>query len=72
VIARMLRKARAAQLAACARHGKLGALRDGLSFIAREPPFGARLLPDAVTDWLSLLSSWVSRCFEPSMREFEL
>lgn len=54
VIARMLYKQRAFALAACAKHGRWRALREGLQFVASEPPFGARVLPDAVTTWQEL------------------
>ena len=51
VVARMLMKQRAWQLAACARHGQWEALRAGLQYMAGQPPFGARLLRDSVTSW---------------------
>ena len=53
-IARMLYKQRAVALSACARHGLWPAVRDGLRFIAQAPPFGARVLPNAVTSWSEL------------------
>jgi hypothetical protein len=53
-VARMLMKQRARQLASCARHGKWAALRDGLDYVAEQPPFGARLHRDSVTSWAEL------------------
>ncbi|MEY4579248.1 MAG: hypothetical protein RL701_3951 [Pseudomonadota bacterium] len=53
-VARMLAKQRALQLAACARHRQFAALGEGLRFAASQPPFGARLEADAVTDWTRL------------------
>ncbi|HTU63914.1 MAG TPA: hypothetical protein VMF89_35860, partial [Polyangiales bacterium] len=54
VIARMQFRARTMALLACIRHARWQAAREGAQFIANEPPFGARVLPDAVTSWQEL------------------
>ena len=54
VIARMQFQARAVALLACVRNARWQAAREGLKFIAQEPPFGARVLQDAVTSWREL------------------
>lgn len=54
VIARMQLRARTTALLACVRNARWQAAREGLQFIAQEPPFGARVLPDSVTSWQEL------------------
>jgi glycosyltransferase involved in cell wall biosynthesis len=54
VIARLLYKHRSLALLACVRHARWKAVRAGLQFITEEPPFGARVLADAVTSWQEL------------------
>lgn len=50
-VAKMLNQLRRQHLLACVRHLQLASLRDGLKYIATEPPFGARLLSDSATSW---------------------
>lgn len=53
-IARMMYLDRARSLLACVRHARWQAAMDGLRFVAQEPPFGARLLPQTATSWQEL------------------
>jgi glycosyltransferase involved in cell wall biosynthesis len=50
-IARMLYHQRSLLLATCARHLEVRGLYEGLRFAERQPPFGARLIPDRVATW---------------------
>ena len=54
MIARHQLRVRALCLAACVKHGRWQAAKTGLSYVLQQPPFGARVLPEAVTSWQEL------------------